>query len=197
MTEEEKTEIGHHHALCLENPQHWFDVIAPQIDAQAHPEQIAKRNQPNALANAAQWYAMNNMKIFPIAAGQKNPPLGKWGSEASCDPDRIKAWWRKWPNANIGLVCGEFFDVIDLDDVEAIQEFKSMPKHLQPHILGSVKTPRGRHIYIAPDPNMSVEVGMLDGWDYRGAGGYVVAPPSRRIDEKIYEWLIAPRWVQR
>jgi hypothetical protein len=197
MNDQETAEIAHHHALCLEDPQHWFDVVAPQIDAKAHPQQLLKRNATNALAHAAQWYAINGMRVFPITPLKKNPPLVKWGSQASNDVEQVKAWWAKWPNANIGLVCGEIFDVIDLDTIEAMQQFNAMPPSVQPSILGSVKTPHGRHIFITPEPSLSVEVGMLDGWDYRGAGGYVVAPPSRNAEGKTYEWLKPPTWVQR
>lgn len=196
MNDQEKAEIAHHHALCLQDPQHWFDVVAPKIDAKAHPERFQKLHAPNALANAALWYATNNMRIFPITPMKKNPPLVKWGTQATSDIEQVKAWWQKWPTANIGLVCGETFDVIDLDGFDAIQQFNTMPPHLQPPILASVKTPRGRHIFIKPEPALSVQVGMLEGWDYRGAGGYVVAPPSKNAEGKIYEWLKPPMWVQ-
>src|ERR1035437_2669826 len=43
--------------------------------------------------------------IFPIEAGAKFPPkvLDNLDGNASNDPEQIKAWIKKWPNANWGL----------------------------------------------------------------------------------------------
>jgi hypothetical protein len=51
---------------------------------------------------------------------------GLWGSrqaspdphglkDASSDPAQLTGWWRRWPQANIGLVTGELTDVLDVD----------------------------------------------------------------------------------
>ena len=40
-------------------------------------------------------------------------PHGLW--EATTNRARVLAWWTHYPLANIGLVCGHLFDVLDLD----------------------------------------------------------------------------------
>ena len=47
--------------------------------------------------------------------GQKHPRIRGGLNSASTDPEQIRAWWRKWPTANIGLRCGKDSGVIVLD----------------------------------------------------------------------------------
>lgn len=60
---------------------------------------------------AALTYAAQGFHVFPIMAGHKGEtsegrsthhlPKGHLG--ASCDPDAVRGWWTRWPDANIGL----------------------------------------------------------------------------------------------
>ena len=45
----------------------------------------------------------------------KHPRINDWHNQASCDPEQITAWWRKWPNANIGVQLGPKSDVVDFE----------------------------------------------------------------------------------
>ena len=50
----------------------------------------------------------------------------------------------------------------------------------------------GVHYYFAcDDPALTVGTGFAPGLDYRGAGGYVVAPPSLHANGREYEWEAA------
>jgi hypothetical protein len=52
-----------------------------------------------------------------------------------------------------------------------------------------VYTPRGgRHLYVAPSGDGNA-ANFRPGLDYRGAGGYVVAPPSIGPNGKRYDWI--------
>ena len=62
----------------------------------------------------------------------------------------------------------------------------------------------GLHIYLSAQPNITIRnsAGQLgDGIDVRGHGGYVVAPPSKHISGKEYEWTAdkdlapVPEWL--
>ncbi len=59
--------------------------------------------------------------VFPIAPGEKAPPLIKnFPENASRDTDEITEWWEEWPTANIGISTSRYGDdeallVVDVD----------------------------------------------------------------------------------
>jgi hypothetical protein len=146
----------------------------------------------NPFLESALRYARNGRKIFPILDGQKFPPLIKeWGKNASSNPEQIAAWWRRWPNANVGLACmASGISVIDIDkkpDGSGEDTIKALAA--QGKILTPTKfswTPRcGRHLYYRGA--IATTTGKLGKYvDTRGTGstngGYVLLPPSRTAD---------------
>jgi hypothetical protein len=113
--------------------------------------------------------------------------------DATCDPDQVRQWWRRWPGANIGLRTGVAFDVIDVDGP---QGRRSLERFLAEHAGGTpIGGPRvrtgsgaGWHLYVAPTGQPD-HIGVLLGVDYRAAGRYVVAPPSRHsATGRPYVW---------
>jgi hypothetical protein len=119
--------------------------------------------------------------------------------EATTDPAAITRWWGRWPSANIGLATGHLVDVVDFDGPQAHAAWGATYGErwggLQ--VLGTVSTPRagGLHLYV-PASGVGNRAGVKNGTkllphvDYRGLGGYVVAPPSSRPDG-TYRWLRA------
>jgi hypothetical protein len=47
----------------------------------------------------------------------------------------------------------------------------------------------GMHVLVAPVPGQGNRAKFIDGCDYRGANGYIVAPPSIHASGKEYVWL--------
>lgn len=84
---------------------------------------------------------------------------------------------------NIGIVTGAIsgIAVVDCDTPEAVDRFRNERK--TPVV---VKTPRGVHFYYR-HPGEHVKTCKGVGFDIRGDGGYVVAPPSV-VDGKQYEF---------
>jgi hypothetical protein len=112
--------------------------------------------------------------------------------DATCDPDQVQAWWRRWPHANIGLRTGVVFDVIDVDGP---QGRRSLERFLAEHGSGPIGGPRvrtgsgGWHLYVAPS-GLPDRIGVLDSVDYRAADRYIVAPPSRHpTTGRRYQWV--------
>jgi hypothetical protein len=52
----------------------------------------------------------------PALRGGRQASLTPHGlKDATSDPTQLTRWWRRWPQANIGLVTGERADVLDVD----------------------------------------------------------------------------------
>jgi len=161
--------------------------LTANVDAEQATTE-ARLNAPGALLGAALWYANNGIAVFPCAPGQKRPVGGHGFKDATTDLEQIRAWWTTTPDANIGLPTGLRFDVFDVDGPEgtiALGEVKDSGG--MPDVLAWCKTPRGMHYYVAPSGHGNT-TSLLPKVDHRGAGGYVVAPPSRTADG-AYRWI--------
>lgn len=166
------------------------------------------------LLGAALWYAEQGLRVFPIAAGGKVPAIpsphprgsterseckGECGldghgcKDATTDFDKIRAWWERIPDANVGIATGHLIDVVDIDGHEGqrsrVTHWDSIFATVDADSIGKVLTPRrgGMHIYV-PVTGDGNSTNIVPSVDYRGLGGYVVAPPSRTPDG-TYRWL--------
>jgi hypothetical protein len=141
----------------------------------------AAKQLPGLCASAL-WYAKQGLHVFPVQAGGKQPYPGTHGcKDATTNQAQIHVWWTRWPDANIGIATGHLVDVIDIDGPPAgIKSWGRLKvENKLPPILGKVSTPRpgGNHLYV-PATGRGNGAKVAPGIDYRGAGGYVVAPPS-------------------
>jgi hypothetical protein len=160
------------------------------------------------LLTAALAYARHGIPVLPVhtpAGGGrcscrrstcdrtgKHPRLPHGLTEASTDPRRIEMWWARWPDANVGLRTGVVMDVADIDSAEGWHGLR--------HLLGGampagpqVRTGGGGWHFWFRTTGYGNRVRLLPGVDWRGAGGYVVAPPSRHPSGADYRWLIRPQ----
>jgi hypothetical protein len=110
--------------------------------------------------------------------------------DATCNRARILAWWTRHPQANIGLATGHRFDVLDVDGPEGEQAIRTLAAAHGLHSSGPlVRTGGGGwHYYLAPTGLGNVRPAGLEHVDWRGRGGYVVAPPSRHASGHLYRW---------
>jgi len=176
-------------AALRDDDQPEVDRLAALLDVE-DAERDRRLSQPGALAQAAAWYATQDLHVFPVQPRDKKPYPGSRGfKDASTDPDQIIAWWRERPDSNIGIATGHLVDVIDIDGPPGYLSFADLrDQELIPDSLGKATTPRGgMHIYIAAigDGNTA---GIRTGIDYRGLGGYVVAAPSVGPNGRRYAW---------
>lgn len=163
--------------------QRLTDIIDTEETARA-----ARLDGPAALAEAALWYAANGIAVFPCRPGGKAPLTSHGFKDATCDLEKVRTWWAATPDANIGLPTGLRFDVFDVDGPAgtiALGEVRDSGG--MPEVLAWVKTPRGFHYYVSPSGHGNT-TSLLPKVDHRGAGGYVVAPPSRTADGS-YRWV--------
>ncbi len=153
--------------------------------------------QPNACSGtseAACWLAALGLPVAPGAFGEKVPNwelLGRgfhWPDVASTDPRQVSGWFtRPWHFSTILLACGVEFGVLDIDvksgengyeSVAALEDEIGAPLTSQ---LGA-RTPSGaehRYFSLTPVHGRVPSVNRLrPGLDFKGWGGYVLAPPS-------------------
>lgn len=148
------------------------------------------------LMEAALAYVRREWAVLPLRPHDKRP-LGRLVPhglhDASNDAAVIRSWWQAEPDANIGLLTGICFDALDIDgpDGEAALD-AAMPRAPSPDddpvVVGpTVATGTGHHVYLLPGGQGS-RAGLLPHVDYRGRGGYVVAPPSLHPSGRRYRW---------
>lgn len=173
----------------------------------------------------AMVYAAMGWEIFPLrprtkkpfgekewlAAGFKGVPrrVGaqtemKFGClVATGNPAMIEAWWKKWPDADIGLHCSRAsgvwvldadIDETDPDPAKHKNGFRTLDDYARdglilPPTVRQTTPSGGRHWFfrwpdgVGPeDLKNSVQKRLGNGLDTRAEGGYVVLPPSRHPD---------------
>ncbi len=150
-------------------------------------------------------YALEYHKLgWPIIPINNNPergkvPLIKWIDFQNRRPseEEIHSWWKRNPNANIGLVTGAISGiiVIDLDSAEGQEAYR--PKFGEIHGTISQKTgkPGGKHLLFAhplDGKRYQNSTQTLKDVDVRGDGGYIVLAPSVHPNGTIYQWEIDP-----
>jgi hypothetical protein len=186
----------------------WLSEVEKGDDAQANlTEQLMREVATLDIGSAAQEYTQWDWPVFPLAAMSKVPaiPKDKGGTgfkQATTDTSRIERWWTKHPTHNIGLATGHRFDVIDIDTkdsdgkpspagVNSFMEAMEAGDIPEVHAV-AVTASGGMHLYVLPTGRGNY-AGVRPGIDYRGLGGYVVAPPSVLTGVgRTYTWLTEP-----
>jgi hypothetical protein len=116
--------------------------------------------------------------------------LRGWQRLAAVDPAVAREWWRRWPDANLGLATGPRFDVLDLDGdqgMEALRAVLSIEPREHPGPVARTGG-GGWHLLYRPT-GLGNRVGLLAGVDWRGRGGLIVAPPSVHASGRRYRWV--------
>lgn len=150
----------------------------------------------NATLDAALDYAGRGWSTFPCQARGKAPLTPRGFQDASADAAIIRAWWQRWPSANVAIATGASgLVVLDVDvrngvpGLAAWQDLKA-ELNLDDDTL-TAKTPTGGlHIYYGVD-GLDVRNSaskLAPGLDVRAAGGYIVAPPSVHPSGGHYVW---------
>ena len=131
-------------------------------------------------------YAARGWPVFPCRErepGRKRPYTPRGFHDATTDAAIIEPWWRRWPNALIGLPTGAASGVVVLDiDVKNPPTNGCDSLEDLGHVLPAtpmVHTPsRGLHVHFAnPERELRCSAGLIGpGLDVRGEGGYVILP---------------------
>lgn len=168
-------------------------------------------------ARVAAELAAAGFSVFPChngGANAKKPMPGVfWRSASTSDRVKVQGWWRRWPDAAVGLdLAKSGLVVIDADrhgaddGVEAVAHLMH-ENGFDPNPVPTVATPnQGTHFYFRQPDGEALGNGrgaLPPGIDVRGAGGYVIAPGSVMEDGRRYEGFgaigdapLLPDWLQ-
>ncbi len=149
------------------------------------------------LASASMMLATRDIPVFPCTPGGKQPLTTHGFHEASADLATVRNWWQRWPDANIGIPTGtpSGVDVVDIDVHAGGNGFTAFERARSAgHADGwawLVRTPSGGvHAYYLRGLVEEQRSWQVPGQhvDFRGDGGYIIAPPSR-VDGRAYELI--------
>lgn len=145
----------------------------------------------NNILDIALTYASWGWKVVPVVPNGKIPATAHGVKDATDDPDKIKAWWTKNPNMNIGIAAGEASGIIvyDIDPRNGgddswdiwLKENGKLPDGVMALTAGG-----GQHHIAQYQPGIK-SCKLRQGIDLLSDGRYFVAYPST-IDGRSYEW---------
>jgi hypothetical protein len=150
------------------------------------------------LLKRALYYGKMGLRVFPLRAGGKAPATPHGCKDATSDPGQIKAWWGGAQLYNVGIATGGGLAVLDVDinhdagkyGDETLSELERQHGPL-PDTWTCLTGGGGAHYYFCcDDPALTIVAGFAPGLDYRGAGGYVVVPPSVHESGQEYVWEV-------
>lgn len=156
------------------------------------------------MLEAALEYLKHGFSIFPCGVRSRKPHpewskgFGGWGPLQNRLPteEEVRAWWTKWPHANIAIVTGRISGIVVVDvDAQHGGTSEGLPPtgcisrtgqggehRLYRYPPGAINIPNQVNSEKARDPQRR-------GKDVRADGGYIVAAPS--IHDKTgkrYTW---------
>ena len=125
----------------------------------------------------------------------KHPMTPRGFKDATIDEATIRTWWRKHPNANIGIATGSQSGLLVLDidpehgGLTSLNEFED-ENGLLPDGPQVQTGRRGFHIYfVHPGGNVKSKIGVIPGIDVRADGAYVVGSGSIHKSGRPYSWV--------
>jgi hypothetical protein len=145
----------------------------------------------SALLDAAESYAAKGWRVHPLRSRSKLPALKSWQKVATTNARTIRNWWRESGGANVGIATGPESGLLVLDvdgDARKLLRGRDVPNTAVQRTGGG-----GLQFFFRwtreLDGCSTTRAALLANIDTRGAGGYVVVPPSLHPTGKRYAWL--------
>jgi len=162
------------------------------------------------IAAAALEYAARGWHVFPAPPGEKKSHKSaeysggrEWG--ATTDPAEIARDWQRWPQANVGIVCGPKSGLLVIEaDTEAAHGTDGIGNLAAliaqngplPDTIEALSPSGSWHLYFKwPDGwDIGNSAGLVaPGVDVRGDGGMVIGVPSVKPGAAMpYRWKNPP-----
>lgn len=132
-------------------------------------------------------YAAMGIRVIWIPPGSKAPVMKAWPNAATTERTVIEQWALDHPGCNFGLVMGDGFVAIDIDDPGKYPELKTLGLDLPP--TRKHRTAKGLHLIYGVPPGVTIRntVKKFGIVDVRHANAQVVAPGSVHPSGFVYE----------
>ncbi|HEY0100851.1 MAG TPA: bifunctional DNA primase/polymerase [Pyrinomonadaceae bacterium] len=180
-------------------------------DGQGGRTDLSSPPAPDHL-EAALTYARRGWHVFPLhnpveggacSCSQskacrsmgKHPRTRQGLKDATTNEQQVRAWWHRWPQANVGLAMGKISGLVAIDvdprsggDASLAELFDAHGTF--PATLEALTGGGGFHFLFAhPGVKFKNSSSVLgEGLDIKTDGGYIVAAPSLHASGQRYEW---------
>ena len=123
--------------------------------------------------------------------------LGPGFNDATTDPDQIREWWSRWPNALVSVRTGIKFVVLDVDCSKHVEAMQWYGKANLPPTRTHVTRSGGRHLLFQPDDRFRCTTSRIcRGVDTKGMNGCAIWWPACGLDVLHGDTLApVPEWI--
>jgi len=155
------------------------------------------------LGKAAVWYCEHGFAVVPLKERSKQPAMAHGLNDWFDDPESAREVWTKFPDFNIGIVCGApshgllvlDFDIDEEREKDGYATLRAWERAQGdlPDTAVAITGSGGMHYLYRTNrntirPSANPELGV----DVRCDGSYIVAPPSVHPNGNRYEWQDHP-----
>ena len=146
----------------------------------------AATNAISATGTEARELAAQGVPVFPVDAKTKAPRVQGGFHAATVDIQQVEEWWRRWPDAGVGVPTGKNggtlpLFVLDVDQRPDKNGFASLDQlGIDIPVTRSHTTPSGGRHYLFHDPGgvRCSSNSLAPGVDVRADGGYIIWHPA-------------------
>lgn len=148
----------------------------------------------NSVLAQANEYIDQGWSILPIKPSEKRPYMTNWlqYQHTKATKEMADSWFTSLTGAGVGMVTGRISGVVVLD----VESYCSIPidellRRYPTQMISRTGTGGYHLFYLYPNgvSKIANRVGVFEGADIRADGGFIVLPPTRHPNGKLYEWV--------
>lgn len=148
----------------------------------------------NSVLAQANEYIDQGWSILPVKPSEKRPYMTNWlqYQHTKATKEMADSWFISLTGAGVGMVTGRISGVVVLD----VESYCSIPidellRRYPTQMISRTGTGGYHLFYLYPNgvSKIANRVGIFEGADIRADGGFIVLPPTRHPNGKLYEWV--------